>query len=403
MKIGIDARLWNESGVGRYIRNLVQQLLIIDKKNNYSLFVLSKDKENIKYKISNIKKNWKLITTDIRWHTIEEQLRFPQIINSENLDLMHFPYISVPIFYNKPFVITIHDLIPNHFPTGLATTLPFPLYRLKHLGYKFVISQAARKAKKIIAVSNATKHEVIDHLKVDPNKVVVAYEGVDDKLNSKLNPRFNRGQISKLQIKTKSYFLYVGNAYPHKNLERLLEAFSLFCHPDQAKPDLRSQSGRDSDFRQNDTELVLVGKEDYFYRRLEQKVSDMGLQKSVLFYGEVSDEELSVLYKNALALIMPSLMEGFGLPTLEAMANKCLVLASDIPSLKEICGNAAIYFDPYDIEDIAQKIKDVCLNDIYHLSGRKERGLERAKEFSWAKMAKETLKIYESCSSASSD
>ncbi|MBI2430669.1 MAG: glycosyltransferase family 4 protein [Candidatus Levybacteria bacterium] len=358
MRIGIDARLWNESGVGRYIRNLVAQLQILDKKNEYILFVLGKDYVGIKGN------NWRLVKANIRWHTIEEQLKFPSILYKEKLDLVHFPYFSVPIFYNKPFVVTIHDLILHHFPTGQASTLPMPFYWAKHLGYKFVISQAAKRAKKIIAVSNAAKDEIVDHLHVDLNKVVVTYEGVD--LPS-----------SKLQLKTRSYFLYVGNAYPHKNLERLIEAFA----------GIRNQ--------ESGIKLILVGKEDYFYKRLKEKVQKMGLEKKIIFRGEATDEELAGLYKNALALVIPSLMEGFGLPILEAMANKCLVLASDTPAHHEIADDAAIYFNPNNTEDIAEKMK-ASYNDTHHYSENIEKGFERSKIFSWEKMAKETLKIYES-------
>src|SRR3990167_9522477 len=333
MRIGIDARLWNETGVGRYTRNLVKNLQILDKKNEYVLFVGGESYENLKSQISNIK--WKIVKTNIRWHSIEEQIRFPSILNKENLDLVHFPYFSVPIFYNKPFIVTIHDLILHHFPTGEASTLALPLYQLKLLGYKSVISNGAKKAKKIITVSNATKAEIVDHLKVDPSKVVVTYEGVG--INSRL-------KVKTSKLKVKNYFLYVGNAYPHKNLERLIEAFNLVCHPEA----LAEGS--------NDIKLVLVGKEDYFYKRLKEKVKNMGLEKSVLFLGEVSDEELMILYKNARVLVMPSLMEGFGLPAVEAMANKCLVLASDIPTFREICGGVGVYFDPKNSEEIAKNL-----------------------------------------------
>ena len=370
MRIGIDCRLWNETGVGRYTRNLVKNLQIADKSNEYTLFVLSKDYESIKYYVLSSKyHNWKIVRTNIRWHTVEEQLKFPNILNKENLDLMHFPYISAPFFYSKPFVVTIHDLIPLHFPTGEASTLPLPLYKIKLLGYKFILSAAAKKAKKIITVSNATKKEIIDHLKADPNRVVVAYEGVS--FNSKF-------KIQNSKFKIQKYFLYAGNVFPHKNIDRLLEAFNLLV------------------FQHSEISLVMVGKEDYFYKRLKDKVRSMGLQKSVLFYGEVSDEELVSLYRNAKALIMPSLMEGFGLPVLEAMANKCLVLGSNIPALGEICGDGAIYFDPYDINDIARKMKEVYYDNTYHHRDKIKKGLERSKKFSWEKMAKETLKIYES-------
>ncbi|OGH14363.1 MAG: hypothetical protein A2687_01920 [Candidatus Levybacteria bacterium RIFCSPHIGHO2_01_FULL_38_26] len=371
MKIGIDCRLWNESGVGRYIRNLTEQLLIIDRKNSYVFFVLSKDRKEILRSVQNDR--FKIITADIRWHTIEEQWRFPSILNKENLDLVHFPYFSVPIFYNKPFIVTIHDLILHHFPTGEASTLALPLYQLKLLGYKSVISNGAKKAKKIITVSNATKAEIVDHLKVDPSKVVVTYEGVG--INSRL-------KVKTSKLKVKNYFLYVGNAYPHKNLERLIEAFNLVCHPEA----LAEGS--------NDIKLVLVGKEDYFYKRLKEKVKNMGLEKSVLFLGEVSDEELMILYKNARVLVMPSLMEGFGLPAVEAMANKCLVLASDIPTFREICGGVGVYFDPKNSEEIAKNLIPVLdSGDKYR--DKIEKGFERVKMFSWEKMAKETLRVYE--------
>jgi glycosyltransferase involved in cell wall biosynthesis len=358
MKIGIDCRLWAETGVGRYIRNLILNLQKLDKNNEYVLFVLSKDFDQLK--IQNPK--FKIVKTNIKWHTFDEQVKFPQILNKENLDLMHFPYFSVPIIYRRPFVVTIHDLIVNHFPTGQASTLPFFIYYLKWVAYKFILAQTAKKASKIIAVSNATKNEIVDHLKTRSEKIQVVYEGVDPKI-----------QNTKYKIFNTKYFLCVGNAYPHKNLERLLKAFKSL---------------------NTDDKLVLVGKEDYFYKRLKQTARQLEISEKVIFKQSVSDEELAGLYSNASAFIMPSLMEGFGLPALEAMANNCLVLASNIPALQEICGDAAIYFDPYNIDDMAKKMKGVCSGDN---KIKKEMGLKRAKLFSWEKMTKETLKIYESC------
>jgi len=374
MKIGIDCRLWDETGVGRYIRNLVLNLQKLDKENKYVLFVLSKDYSNIKSQL--ITHNSQLVKADVKWHSVEEQLKFPMILKRENLDLMHFTYISVPIFYNKPFVVTIHDLIPYHFPTSQASTLSMPLYNLKLFGYKFVINIAAKKAKKIIAVSNVTKEEIIDHLGVNPQKVVVTHEGVDCKITNPKSQASSKFQISNFKLKIKKYFLYVGNTYPHKNLERLLETFKL----------LNSDSG-----------LVLVGKEDYFYKRLKRKAREMGISDRVIFLQNVSDQELVDLYRNALALVLPSLMEGFGLPALEAMENKCLVLASDIPSLIETCGNAALYFNPLNINDLADKLSMVSLHTTEYgeLERLRREGVRRAKLFSWRKMAKETLVVYQ--------
>jgi glycosyltransferase involved in cell wall biosynthesis len=362
MKIGIDCRLYQETGVGRYVRNLIKNLQVLDKKNKYVLFVLSKDRDEILKQVDN--ENFRIVKADIKWHTLSEQLRFPQILNKENLDLMHFPYFSVPVYYRRPFVVTIHDLIVDHFSTGKASTLPSYIYSLKLYSYKFVLKQAAKNAKKIIAVSQATKNEIIDHLKINEHKIEVTYEGVDRQIANSLVP-------DKLQ--NKKYFLYVGNAYPHKNLNRLLQAYKTL--------------------KQN-VYLVLVVKKDYFYERLKRKANDLNLSERVIFLHDIKDGELSGLYRKAIALVFPSLMEGFGLPVLEAMANNCLVLASDIPSLKEICLDSAIYFNPHDIQDIAEKMNEACLGGY---SGKKENALERSKSFSFEKMAKETIKIYESC------
>jgi len=364
MRIGIDARLWSQTGVGRYIRNLVKNLQKIDFKNNYVLFVRTADFENVKSQITNPK--WKIIKSDINWHTISEQIKFTSVLNKQKLDLVHFPYFSVPIFYNRPFVVTIHDLIINHFPTGKASTLALPLYQLKLLGYKYVIKKAAQKAKKIITVSNATKDEIIDHLNIKENKIEVIYEAVDDKFKIE-NLKLKIGKYSK-------YFLYVGNAYPHKNLERLIQAFNEIS----------------KDYK--DLKLILVGNKDYFYSRLEKE----NKSDRIVFHGKATDDELLSFYSNAIALVIPSLMEGFGLPVLEAMSLKCLVIASDIPAFIEIAENEILYFNPKDINDLREKLKDVIDNESKYKKEILDRAFEITKKFSWEKTARETLKVYES-------
>lgn len=344
----------------------------VDKRNQYVLFVLSRDVENIKSQISNLKnEKWKFIVADIRWHTVEEQLRFPEVLNKENLDLVHFPYFSVPIFYNRPFVVTIHDLIINHFPTGQASTLPYPLYWFKLQAYKYVIFQAASRAKRVITVSNATKQEVIDHFKISSKDVVVTYEGVGSEVVSDVQ--------YKCILDIKNYFLYVGNAYPHKNLQRLIDAFEIIRKDHK------------------DISLVLIGRDDFFYRKLRGQHEKT---PGVIFKNVATDQELACYYKHAKALIMPSLMEGFGLTPLEAMANACVVLASDIPSLREICNNAAIYFDPHDVKSIARSMHSVLeKSEPKFLDDLRKKGRGRVASFSWRKMAEETIAVYESCNS----
>lgn len=357
MKIGIDGRFWNESGVGRYIRNLVRELQKIDKENEYVLFVSPKSDISDSFK----KRNWKIVTTDIRWHTIAEQLQFPKLLNSYNLDLVHFPYFSVPIFVKIPFVVTIHDLILHHHSTGKATTLPKPMYYAKLEGYKFVMRQAARKAKKILAVSEATKKEIIDHLGVRKEKISVTYEGADENLKY-------------VERKTdEKYFLYVGNAYPHKNLSFLIRTFSEL-------PDTK-------------VKLKIVGREDFFQKRSQKLAQSVYLNSNIEYLTDVDDTKLASLYSNALALVSPSLMEGFGLPLLEAMKLHCLVVASDIPSSHEICDDAAIYFNPNKRESLRAVLTEVIKGRV-NKQTLISKGLQRSELFSWEKMAKETLHAY---------
>jgi glycosyltransferase involved in cell wall biosynthesis len=365
MTIGIDCRLWEQTGVGRYVKNLVLNLIEIDKKNSYVLFVRTADSRiirnqiNLKFKIS----NFKIVATDIPWHSAKEQISFPRILEKEKLDLMHFTYFSIPVFYNKPFVVTIHDLIINHYSTGKASTKAFPIYLLKREAYKKIIKNSAQRAKKIIAVSSATKEEIIDHLGVNPSKISVIYEGVDD---------FDKG--SKPSRVKSPFILYVGNFYPHKNVEKAVEAFAQAKIPKSSK-------------------FILVGKEDYFRQRIIDKVKKLGIGSRVEFTGQISDEDLGNYYKKATATIAPSLMEGFGLPALEAMRSECLVICSDIPSLREVCRDAAIYFNPEDLQEVKDSIEKSFTDDNSSLI---EKGKKRALEFSWKKMAQEVLKIYES-------
>jgi glycosyltransferase involved in cell wall biosynthesis len=364
MKIGIDCRLWNQTGVGRYIRNLVEQLQILDNQNDYVLFMQSKDRQEFRAQSS----KFKVVTADIRWHSVEEQVIFPQILNKEKLDLMHFPYFSVPIFYNKPFIVTIHDLIIHHFGTGKASTLPKPLYHLKRIGYTYVSLQAMKKAKKIIVPLNTVKEDLVKTLGVSKDRIVVTHEGVDKNFEFK-------AEI--LDPNIKKYFLYVGNAYPHKNLDRLIEAYVAF-----------RKEGK------NDAQLVLVGKNDYFYKKLHERVALEHLD-GVYFKHGIPDAELASLYEHAIALVSPSLMEGFGLPPLEAMAFGAPLLLSDIPAFKEVCENVAFYFDPRSVNDIKEKMKFMYNLGKQEKQEHGKKGFERMKDFSWEKMARQTLAVYE--------
>ena len=364
MIIGIDTRFWNQTGVGRYLKNLCKNLHEIDNKNGYILFIQSEDREDIEKIITN--KNWKIVIVDIPWHTLAEQIQFPKVLDSYSCDVVHFPYFSVPVRYKGKFIVTIHDLIIHHFSTGKASTLPYPAYFLKRQAYKYIIQKAAEKADRIIAVSNATKNEIIDKLHIDHTKISVSYEGVDPAL-----------AVGKSKASPEKFLLYVGNMYPHKNIDRLIDAI--------ARLNLKG----------TDLKLYCVGKSDFFQKRYKDLVLQKKLQNTIIFLENIDDKNLADLYTNAVATIMPSLMEGFGLPLLEAMSAECITIASDIPSLKEVCLDIPIYVDPYSSESIAEGIEKALLLDSDEKKNLQKKGRARSELFSWRKMAEETLSVYE--------
>jgi glycosyltransferase involved in cell wall biosynthesis len=367
MRIGIDARLWNESGIGRYIRNICLGLQKIDSKNDYVLFVLPKNKEEVEKEI--IGKNWKIVSVNIKWHSIKEQTSFPRVLAKENLDLAHFPYQqSVPVLYKRPYVVTIHDLIKHHFVTGKSSTNPYWLLGFKMLFYKILINQAARNAKKIITVSNTTKDEIFDHLMVNKKNIEVIYEAADD---------FSPSSFTKLNIG--KYFLFVGNVYPHKNPDNLIKAFKIVSE----KADIK---------------LVFVGRQDYFYKKLKNEVSSLVREGKVIFIENADDKMLSNYYENSICLIRPSLMEGFSLPPLEAMSCGTLVMASDIPVHRELFDDNVFYFDPKDSVDMSVKMLYVLNLDEKVREEKITKGKNLAKKFRWEDAARKTLKIYEGSS-----
>ncbi|MFA6296658.1 MAG: glycosyltransferase family 1 protein [Patescibacteria group bacterium] len=374
MRIAIDARFFGPfgKGLGRYTEKLIKYLEKVDQKNDYTIFLR---KENFDYYIVE-NKNFKKELADFKWYTLNEQRNMPKVLKKGNFDLVHFPHFNVPLFYKGDFVVTIHDLILLDFPTKRTTTLGPIKYALKNMAYKKVISSAVKKAKKVITVSEYTKKRLIEHFDLDDDKIVVTYEACE-----KIHPEkevINKDFLRMHKIE-KNYLLYVGNAYPHKNLERLLKVF---------------KNLRKDNF---DYQLVLVGKNDYFYQRLQDLAKELGLLDSnqVVFYGFAKDSDLATLYQNASLYVFPSFIEGFGLPPLEAMSYGLPVVTSKTSCLPEILGDAAQYFDPKIEKDIADVILNV-INDNILKEEMKSKGLEQVKKYSWERCAKETLDVYES-------
>lgn len=364
MRIGIDARFFGPigKGLGRYTQRLVEHLEQVADDHEFVVFLR---KENFDL-FTPTSPRFRKVLADFRWYSLAEQIKFPPLIRKESIDLMHFPHFNIPVLTPCPFVVTIHDLILLRFPTKRATRLNWLTYALKYAAYKQVIRMAARRSKKVIAVSKYTKQDILKAFNVESEKVAVTYEASDG---------VEAGQLSipgTLDLAshgiTKPYFLYVGNAYPHKNLERLLHVF------------------RNIKTKGLNAQLVLVGKPDYFYDRLERS-------EDVIFYGFAKEEELAELYRNARAYVFPSLFEGFGLPPLEAMRYGTPVAASDATCLPEILGDAALYFDARDEDSMASAMIRI-FNDKELRDDLSEKGLVRVEKYSWRRCAEETYDIY---------
>lgn len=369
MKIVIDARMYQESGIGRYIRNLLNNLKKLDERNEYFILHLKSDYDRLVYH-----NNFHKVAADFRWYGLDEQIKIPRLLNKLKPDLVHFPHFNVPIFYKGKFIVTIHDLIHQHFRMDRATRLNPLTYKLKQLGYNKVFQNAIAKSVKILVPSNYVKNLLIDKWKIQSKKIVVTYEAVDDKIPTavaKMSTAEGKKILKKLNIK-QPYIFYVGNAHPHKNAEGLIKAFLKLR---EKYPDLK---------------LVLSGYDHYFWQRLRRENSYEG----IIYTGYVDDEQLVALYKNAFLFVQPSFEEGFGIPLLEAMALGCPVVSSNAGSLQEVGGNGAIYFNPYDLGDMGDKV-DRVINDKNLRNKLIEKGQKRAKLFSWKKLAEQTLKVYE--------
>ena len=366
MRIGIDARIHGlkHTGIGRYTMELIKWLARIDDKNQYFIFARNSESEFPSVK------NFKIIKSDIRHYTLSEQLKFPRVIKKHNLDLVHFPHFNVPLLIGTPFVVTIHDLLWHEVLGYNVTTLNFAAYTAKYLGYRLVVKNAVKKAKKIITPSKWVKNQVTKRFSLDENKVAVTYEGVDKIFKSK---DINKSSPVKI---SKPFFVYTGSLYPHKNVDTILKSLALINRTQHKK-----------------ASLVLVSARSIFTSKIKNLSRKLKTDQRVNFAGFLSDQDLVSLYQQATALIQPSKSEGFGLTGLEAMAAGLPVIASTSASLPEVYEEAAVYFDPESHKELAEKmtqlLKKPDLRQQLRLAGRRQ-----AFKYSWKKMAQQTLQVY---------
>jgi glycosyltransferase involved in cell wall biosynthesis len=359
MKIGIDARN-DGTGIGRYTFSLIRELAEVDRESEYVLFLSREGFAD--YAAPG--PNFRTVEAAIPWFTFREQLQLPRAVARERLDLMHYPTVTIPLVSSTPFVVTIHDL--NYLDPEATSGTSGTDSRLKRAGYRLELAKA-RRARRLIAVSEHTREALVRRLRVDRARIAVTYEAADPPGAISPDPTI----LERYGLDA-PFFLYVGAAYPYKNLGRLIEAFACLDGP----------------YR-----LVLAGDHETFAAALTERAAATGVAERVVFTGRVSDAELAALYGGALACAFVSLSEGFGLPGLEAMSAGVSVVAADAGSLPEVYGDAARYCDPFDVDSIAAALAEVASDE--ELRTRLVTlGRQRAAEFSWRRTAEQTLAVY---------
>lgn len=371
MKIGFDCRLAGpkHAGIGRYITELLNNLLL-DSSHDWVLFFY--DKQQVKEVLPGwalSKPNIKVVLTPIKHYSISEQLQMPSKFQKESLDLLHVPHFNLPIFYFGKTVVTIHDLLwHNHKGKGV-TTLPSWQYWIKYLGYRLVASASVHKARAIITPSNTIKKELSKYYQGAEAKTFVITEGFASKLASSTPSPQKTG--TKKVNKTPNQILFVGSLYPHKNIEVVIKALKKL--PKYT--------------------LIIAGARSIFMEKTKKLVDEGGVASQVNFVGRVSDSELSKLYRQSVALVLPSLSEGFGLTGLEALALSTPILVSDIPIFHEIYGESAIYFDPHSPDSFIKNLDQLETLNIkeFEIKARKT-----VQKYSWEKASRATLEVYKS-------
>jgi glycosyltransferase involved in cell wall biosynthesis len=384
MRIGIDytAAVRQGAGIGRYTRNLVQALLALDAENDYVLLSATGGlgaepgvaewatsvpwqtaaTTRRKVRAVNLPVSDRLLA--VLWH----RLRLPlwAELACGRLDVFHSPDFTLPPLRAARAVLTVHDLSFIRVPDSAASRLRAYLLQ--------AVPRSVRRADVILADSQSTRSDVIELLRVDPGRVEVLYPGVEERFQPV--PKDALAAVRRRYCLPERFVLSLGTLQPRKNYERLIEAFALLRHE-----------------ARTEAKLVIVGGLGWMYEGIARRVAELELSDEVLFPGYVSDEDLPALYSLADLFAFPSLYEGFGLPALEAMACGTPVVASNVSSLPEVVGDAALTVDPLDVSALAEAMSR-SLNDAGLRQEMVGRGLARARQFRWPDSAAQLLEVY---------
>jgi glycosyltransferase involved in cell wall biosynthesis len=365
VRIAIDVRKYHDFGIGTYVRNLVHQLARIDRETEYVLLCRPQDREMIG--VPN--RNFRTVVEPSLPYSVSEQVRIPIALRREHVDLFHAPHYVLPPLIHCRSVVTIHDCIHLMFPQYLPSRLAYGYARAQ-------LWTAAHRSDRVLTVSETSKLDILRRFRIPADKVTVVYNAIDERLAvPPAEEDFDRVR-ARYQLKD-PFALYVGNIKPHKNLERLIDAFH----------ELRKETAFES------LKLVIIGDEISRYQGLRRAVHRHKLHKHVRFFGFVPLETLSVLYRLARVFVFPSLYEGFGLPPLEAMYFGTPVVTSNVSSLPEVVGDAAILVDPYSPTSIAEGMRRALMDEDLR-AWLRERGMARAREFSWEHSVERIREVY---------
>jgi glycosyltransferase involved in cell wall biosynthesis len=372
VKVAVDIRRMTEFGVGTYTRNIVRALGRLDHENDY--FLIGSPQKVAE--IGPLPPNFQTIPLLDDATTATGYLECRAILKRLHCDLVHIPHLFwMPRTLPCSYVITVHDVLEHmyraHDRSNLRRSLHFQLTR-----------RVLKGASRILAVSKYTKGEIEKLFGIPGPRIEVVYNAIDERFLRGHASDTDRQVLAERYLVTYPFLLYAGRISPHKNLVRIIEAFSAL------KAELEKES------RFPDLKLIIIGDELSKHPDLRRTVIRGGVQNDVRFMGFVPIEMLRVFYDAAKIFVFPSLYEGFGLPPLEAMAHGTPVITSNTSSLPEVVGNAAVLVNPENVFEIMRALLRVLLDQTVR-EKFKQRGYEQAKKFSWDASARQILSVYE--------
>jgi glycosyltransferase involved in cell wall biosynthesis len=371
VKVAIDIRRMTEFGIGTYMRNVVRTLARLDRENKY--FLIGSPTKVAE--CGPLPGNFHAIALATRDDTVKGNLEFRAIVRRLGCDLAHIPHLYwIPRGLPCPYVITVHDLLEHMYAARDGSSLRRSLHF--HLTRR-VLGRAAR----ILAVSQFTKNEIEKIFRIPEERIEVVYNAIDERFLHGHASDSDREMIAERYQVTYPFVLYAGAIRPHKNVVRIIEAFSA----------LKTQLEKEGQLLE--LKLIVIGDDLSSHPRLRRTVIRSGVQNDVRFLGFVPIEVLRIFYDVAKAFVFPSLYEGFGLPPLEAMAHGTPVVASNTSSIPEVTGTAALLVNPENVFEIERGLQRALLDPALR-ERMKQRGYEQAKRFSWMSSVARILEIY---------